>query len=322
MTPPAFDVTGIGEVMLRLSVPMGERLQDARVFDAHVGGAEANVLAALAQLGRRCAWFSALPETPLGRLVAGRIAALGVETSGVIWRENGRVGVNYVEPGAPPRPARVIYDRAGSCAAALTPDEIDWKRLLDTRLLHLTGITPALSGSCRAVTEAAVRQARERGVPFAFDINFRARLWGAVEAHAVLEPLIEGAHVLFCARGDAEAVFGLHGAGDDICRHLAERFGARFVVVSVGSEGAYGFDGAQIVHQPAFPVSVIDRIGAGDALAAGVLHGILEGDFSRGLRCGAALAALALSQHGDMVMTDANEVAALAAQGDAHGVQR
>lgn len=310
---PRFDVTSLGEALLRLSVPAGIRLEMAGRFDVNPAGAEANVMGALARLGRRTAWVSALPISPPGRLVANRLRTAGVDLSGVCWREEGRLGVYYVEFSGPPRGIEVVYDRADSCFAHLSPDEIDWTSLLDARLLHLTGITPALSPSCLELTTTAIAKARAAGVPMSFDINFRGKLWDECTAAAVLADLARGSDLLFCSLADARRVFGITGEPEEVVRRLAERLQPRQMVVSIGDQGMIGWDGVAILRQPAYPAQVIDRIGAGDALAAGVIHGWLDGDFGRGLRVGAALAALAISQHSDMVITTPAEVEGLLA---------
>ena len=233
----AFDVTAFGESMLRLSVPVGERLARAARFDAYIGGAESNVLGALAQLGRRCSWSSALPANALGELVAHQFRAVGIDLAGVVWRPEGRLGTYFIEHAAPPRSVQVIYDRAGSCVAQLTSDQVEWPRLLDTRLLHLTGISPALSQSCRLIVTEAVRRARAVGVPFSFDINYRSRLWPEREAAAILGPLAEGAALLFCSQADARRLFGMDGEPEQVAGALAGRFGADCVVVSAADAG-------------------------------------------------------------------------------------
>ena len=311
----AYDVTAFGESMLRLSVPVGERLARAARFDATVGGAESNVLGALAQLGRRCGWFSALPANALGELVAQQLRAVGIDLAGVVWRPQGRVGTYFVEHATPPRSAQVIYDRAGSCVAQLTSDQVDWSRLLDTRLLHLTGITPALSQSCRLIVTEAMRRARAAGVPVSFDINYRARLWPEGEAASILGPLVEGAALLFCSQTDARRLFGIAGEPEQVAGVLAGRFGADCVVVSAADAGVTVWEQGRTRRQPAYQVVTVDRLGAGDALAAGVIHGWLDGDLATGLRYGALLAALALTQHGDMVVTNQGELDALLAEG-------
>jgi 2-dehydro-3-deoxygluconokinase len=221
------------------------------------------------------------------------------------------MGTYYVEFAVPPRGIQVVYDRAHSSAARLGPGDVDWDALLDTRLLHLTGITPALSPSCRTLIEEAVRRARAAGVPLSFDINFRAKLWSAEEARAALEPLIQGAELLFCSQGDAQRVFRLVGEPAALAQVLLDATGARHVIMSSGEQGARLWDGQQWLQRPARPTVILDRLGAGDALAAGVIHGWLEGDLAAGLRYGITLAALALSQRGDAVVTTREELAAL-----------
>ena len=315
MTEPAFDVTTLGEMMLRLSVPSGVRLETAAQLDAHPAGAEANLATLLARLGRRVRWAGALPANPLGRRCASHLRAAGVDEAAIVWDSapTARLGTYYVEFGAPPRGIQVVYDRAYSSAARLGPDDVDWGKLLDTRLLHLTGITPALSPKCRALIEEAVRRARAAGVPLSFDINYRAKLWGTDEARAVLEPLVQGIELLSCGMGDAGRIFGCTGEPGEMAQALLDRTGAKHVLMSSGEEGARLWDGTQWLHRPARATTIIDRLGAGDALAAGVIHGWLDGDLATGLRYGVTLAALALSQHGDAVVTHRAELEALVA---------
>ncbi len=306
-----FDVTTFGESMLRLSVPEGDRLQAAAQFDVYPAGAEANVISLLARLERRCAWHSALPKNPLGYLIADHLRRAGVDLGGVIWQQNGRVGTYYIEFAAPPRAAQVIYDRAHSCVTEITPEMLNWDALLDTRLIHLTGITPALSPSCADVIQQIVARARAAGILISFDINYRAKLWSEADAKAWLTPIIQGVDLLLCGQGDAKRVFGIDGAPETVVKALADYSHAQTVVVSIGDQGAVGWDGQHLYQHPALPVQIIDRIGAGDALAAGVLHGWLDGALDKGLQTGVILAALALSQRGDAVITTPEEVAAL-----------
>ena len=312
-----YDVTTIGETMLRLSVPAGERLETAPRFDVHPGGAESNVAALLARLERRTAWCGALPDSALGRRVAGALRAAGVDVDHIAWRATGRIGTYYVEFSQPPRPIQVIYDRADSCAAQLGPDGVGWDALLATRLLHLTGITPALSPSCRALTAEAIARARAAHVPISFDVNYREKLWPPAEAAAALRPLIAGVDLLFCGQGDAQRVFGCTGAPQAVLGQLLELSGAHTVVMSIGDGGVLATAEGGVFAADAVPVSIVDRLGAGDALAAGVIDGWLDGDLAGGLRRGVVLAALALSQHGDMVVTTGSEMEALlAGQGE------
>ena len=131
MAPDRFaDVTTLGEIMLRYSVPAGSRLETASQLDVRPGGAESNLVALLARLGRRTAWVGGLPDNALGRLAANHLRMAGVDLDGVHWCKDGRMGTYYVEFSAPPRPIQVIYDRANSCATQLTPATVAWDTLL------------------------------------------------------------------------------------------------------------------------------------------------------------------------------------------------
>lgn len=318
-----FDVTTFGEALLRLSVPEGIRLQAADRLDLHVAGAECNVASLLARIGRRSAYHSVLPRNPLGHLVADHLRKAGANLDGLIWEESGRVGTFYVEFSVPPRATQVVYDRADSCITRVTPDMLNWDALLDTRLLHLTGITPALTPACYETVEAIITRAKAAGVPISFDVNYRARLWSEADARAGLLPLLQNVDLLFCGQNDARRVFGIEGSPEAIVAALAEQTHARQVIVSLGEQGAMGWDGTNYIRQPAVPIQIIDRIGAGDALAVGVMHGWLDDDLALALRCGVTLAGLALSQRGDAVITTPEELAALMKNTDSTGlVQR
>ncbi len=316
-----FDVTTFGESLLRLSVPVGRPLELTSQLDMNIAGSESNVLAVLAQLGHRCSWVSSLPDNALGRLAANQFRLRGIDLSGVVWRENGRIGNYFVEMVAPPRIIQVIYDRDNSCVTQMTPAQIDWDALLDTRLLHLSGITPALSAGCQAIIQEAVARAQATGVPVSFDVNYRGKLWPPSKAAEILLPLLQNSALLFCAKRDAELLFGVSGTPEEVIEQLAEKTQARHIVVSIGSKGVVGWDGQQFIHQSAYETIIIDALGAGDALAAGVIHGWLADEFARGLQMGAALAAMALSQVGDMVVVTQSALNDLLEKGQ-RGVRR
>jgi len=314
MTAPKFDVTTFGEMLLRLSVSSGERLETARHLDLYPAGAEANVVTLLARLNCRSLWMGALPDNPLGHLAARALRDAGVDLEGVLWRESGRVGTYYVEFGAPPRGIQVTYDRAHSCAAEVQPEEIDGDVLFDTRIFHMTGITPALSQSCREIVNNAMKRAKEQGVFVSFDINYRQKLWSAAEARQTLLPLIRQADLLFCSQIDAIRLFDCNGSMQEIAKRLLDLTQVPKIIVTFGESGLLCWDGTAWQREPAQPTQIIDRLGAGDALAAGVLYGLLHSDLRTGLRYGTVLAAMALSQNGDMVITTETELLSLSRQ--------
>jgi 2-dehydro-3-deoxygluconokinase len=302
------EVASLGEALVRFSVPLGHRLPSARSLDIHVAGAEINVCAALAGLGRRAGWISRLPDNPLGQLILRRAREWGVDTRSLVLTSDGRVGTYFIEPMSPPLPTRVTYDRSSSAFSRISSGEIDWDYLLSGKVLHLTGITPALSASCLELTGEAIARAKDAGLMVSFDVNYRSRLWEPQTAAECLLPLIRDVDLLICGQKDARLLFGLDGDASDLLTGLRHLSRARNIVVSLGEAGAVGLSGERITRQDAIAVTVVDRIGAGDALAAGVIDGLLNGSLEEGLRTGTALAALALCQHGDVVCASRQEV--------------
>jgi 2-dehydro-3-deoxygluconokinase len=316
-----FDVVSLGESMLRLSVPTGLRLDDARALDVQIGGAEGNLCVALARLGRRSGWVGRLPDHALGGAVLRTYRADGVDVAAVRRVPGERIGTYFIEYASQPRSIQVIYDRADSAAARMTIADVDWDYLLDTRVLHLTGITAAISPSCYEVVAEAIRRARAAGVTLSFDVNYRAKLWDAATAGAKLRPLIAEADILFCKSADAALLFGCEGEQRELMANLQSLTRAATIFSTFGAQGAALLAGNLFEAQPAVPVQIVDRIGSGDAFAAGALDGWLDGDAPEGLRRGVALAAIALSQHGDIVLTSRAELNAVLAQ-ERHDVAR
>jgi 2-dehydro-3-deoxygluconokinase len=177
--------------------------------------------------------------------------------------------------------------------------------------MHLTGITPALSPSCLDVVTQAVQRAKECNVPVSLDINYRQKLWSEANAAQTLLPLIHGIELLFCGQADAARLFNCTGSMQETAQGILELSKAKHVVLTVADQGALLWDGKEWQHEQARTTRIVDRLGAGDALAAGVIQGWLDGDLSIGLRYGVTLAALALTQFGDMVITNKSELIAL-----------
>lgn len=317
--PP--ELVTIGESMLRLTPVDGSPLERAGRLDVDVAGAESNVAVAFARLGHRAAWVSRLPKTALGRLVASRIGEHGVDLSRVLWADRGsRLGIYYFESKIPPRPGRVIYDRADSAFARIDPDEVDWDFVGSARRLHLTGITPALGPACRELVERALEVARRRGQAVSFDLNYRTTLWEPQTAAPALTDLLKGVGLLFASSRDARSLFGLDGTGEQQAAELARRLRVQLVVVTCAENGAAAWDGRGHRVQ-AFRSVEVDRIGRGDAFVAGFLHRIGEGNTDEALRYGSALAALKQTYRGDFVWATPDELEAVV-RSDEHEVER
>ena len=305
------EVVALGEAMLRLSAPGRGRLEQAAALELHVGGAEANVAAALARLGVATAWLSALPANPLGRIVAAELARAGVDVDGIRYVEGARVGLYFVEHGSAPRSTSVWYDRAGSAFASC--DELDLGALAGARYAVLSGITPALGQPSRRLAARFAAAAREQGAALCLDVNHRARLWTPEQAREGLAPLLAAAEVVVCAERDAQAVLGVEGSGEDALAGLHERWApqAGLVVLTRSERGAVARHGTRTLHVPAVATAVVDRFGAGDGFLAGLLYGLLRHDVETALRWGAALGALACTVPGDHALFGPDEVEAV-----------
>ncbi|GAA4026681.1 bifunctional 2-dehydro-3-deoxygluconokinase/2-dehydro-3-deoxygalactonoki nase [Arthrobacter methylotrophus] len=306
-----FDVTAIGEGGLRFSVPSGVRLERTASLDVNVAGAEANVLSGLASLGWKAGWVSALPETPLARRVECQLRSYGVDLAGVHHATVGRLGTYYVEYGPAPRPTQVYFDRADTAFTRMTVADVDWDLLLDTRIIHLTGITAALSPTVMEILTETLDRAEAAGVPVSFDVNYRANLWNPREATRALQPFIERAEILFVRHEDLQTLYGYDPDPAKALDAALALTKARYIIMSCGELGVFAFLDGRRVTVPALPVDIIDRLGAGDGLAAGFLHGWLDGHVEVAVEQGAAMAALALAQTGEQVVTTRGELDAV-----------
>src|SRR5438874_6594378 len=187
-----FDVITFGEAMIRLNPPNFGRLETARSLDVQVGGAELNTAVALARLGRRAAWVSRLTNNPLGRLIANQASEAGVRTEHILWTNDDRVGVYFLEFGAAPRASSVLYDRKGAAIAGIKPGMVSWAKVFaGAKWFHVTGITPALSPSAAETTREALQAARAAGLGISIDLNYRAKLWTQEEAGRCVTDLMQ-----------------------------------------------------------------------------------------------------------------------------------
>jgi len=307
-----------GELLLRLTAPGRELLMQTPRLDVVVGGAEANVGIGLANLGHSVSMVSAVPDNALGRAAVQFVRSQGADTSGVQYRD-GRMGLYFLTQGAGLRASDIVYDRADSAFAKAPADAFDWKTLLSgATMLHLSGITPALGPATAQAALQAARAAKELGVAISFDGNYRARLWEAWDSdpRAVLTELVSLADTMFGNHRDVSLLLGKQFSGDgaDRRREAAEAAFAAFPNLKRIASTARHVDDADR-HRIAARVDtpergyqteevvvagIIDRIGGGDAYAAGILHGVLSGqDLEGTVASGLALTCLKHSLPGD-----------------------
>jgi 2-dehydro-3-deoxygluconokinase len=304
-------VVTFGETMLRYAPPAGKRFENADAFSVHVGGAESNVAVAAARLGREATWLSKLVDSPLGRRIERTLRAQGVVPE-VVWTDEGRQGVYYLEPGAEPRAANVRYDRDDAAIRTATPDELATDRLDDAAAFFTSGITPALSGTLADTTATLLRTAREAGTTTAFDVNYRSKLWSPDAARETLIDLLDLVDVLFLAERDAARVFDRTGDAEPVARELLEANGHETVVLTRGEQGAVAVTADATHEQAAFEADTHDPVGSGDALVGGFLARWLDdGDVPAALAYGAATAAVKRTLDGDMALVSPPEVKAV-----------
>ena len=316
------DIVTLGETMLRLSPVSVSSLEESQQFQVDVAGAESNVAVGLARMGLPTGWISKLVDNAVGRLIAKRIAWHGVDISRIVWSNKGRNGLYYLEPGTDPRPTKLIYDRAGSAFTTLGFDQLDWQYIAQARLVHLSGITPALGKkSCDLVIQIADK-ARRSGILVSIDINYRNKLWSAQRAKKILSPIAELADVLICSIRDAVTVFGINlEDSEKAAVDLQRSFGCKTVVLTLGDEGALAFSNGETVYQRAYEAKLVDRIGRGDCFSAGFLYGYLKEDIPAALKYGNAMAALNQTTRGDFFWCSKEDVDALIA-GISQSLQR
>ena len=239
------------------------------------GGAESNVAIGLARLGISVTWLGRVGDDGLGRRVTRELRAEGVQV------------VARIDPAAPtglllkeqPSAGRsvVTYHRAGSAGSRLEPNDLDLVDISAFSLLHLTGITPALSASARETVRVAVARANAAGVPISFDINHRSTLWREEDPLLLYQELAASAHILFAGADEALAVVPeIQNAPLDLATAIA-RLGPEEVVIKLGADGAVAVVGGLATWRAAIPVHVVDTVGAGDAFVAGYLAEWLGG---------------------------------------------
>lgn len=322
-----------GEIMLRLSPPGRELLLQTNSLQTWTAGAEANVATALALLGHDAAMVSAVPADALGDAAIRTLRGHGVDTRG-IQRRDGRMALYFVTGGAGARSSEVIYDRSHSAFVTAPPRSWHWQRLLQgADRLHLSGITPALGPAGRKAAAAAAAAATRYEVPISFDGNYRARLWDKWngQPRETLSALVAQADILFGNHRDIALMLGTDfGSAGDFERVAADAAFAAFPKLQlIASTRRRPIDADQhllsarldlrdraIRTEDVRIAGIVDRIGAGDAFAAGVLHALRRGrDPDEAARTGLALTTLKHSLPGDAALFQERDLDAFFAGG-------
>lgn len=339
-------VVTLGEVMLRLKAPGFERLFQSPMLEATFGGAEANVAASLAQYGVDARFVSAIPSNNVGDACLASLKAFGIDTS-LIARQGDRLGIYFLESGANQRPSRVTYDRAGSSISTANASDFDWNAVFaGADWFHISGVTPAISASAADLSLRAAREARDRKIAVSVDYNYRKNLWKyGKKARDVMRELAACATIGVANEEDCQNALGIDVDVDvksgqlehEKYRALAERVLATFpnlekqVITLRESHSAdrNGWsaclhNGREFLMSRRYDIAdIVDRVGAGDSFAAGLIYGLVTYKNDRqALEFAAAASCLKHSILGDINRVGVSEVEALM-EGDASGrVQR
>jgi 2-dehydro-3-deoxygluconokinase len=344
-------VITLGEIMLRLKSPQAERLFQSPLLEATFGGGEANVAVSLALLGLEAALVTVLPGNPVGDAAVAELRRRGVDTSRIV-RSGKRLGIYFLEAGANQRPSVVIYDRDHSGMTEAGPGTFDWESVFrGAGWFHISGITPALSQSAADLSIQAAREAKARGITVSCDYNYRGKLWNyGKKAPDIMRELVRHVDVGIANEEDCQLSLGFTagedpgeqhrtGGGLNVARYeqLCGKVFAAFpnlkyqaITLRESHSASHNgwsaclSDGRQFFVSTKYNLThIVDRVGAGDSFAAGLIYGLATGmGEDEALNFAVAASALKHTIPGDLNLVTLAEVRHLLA-GDATGrVQR
>lgn len=289
------EVITFGETMA-LMMPIGTKgIEYSSTFEKSFGGAETNVAIGVSRLGHRIGWFSRLGKDPLGRMILKRIQGEGVDTSRVELTEEAPTGlmVREVVSGR----SSVYYYRKNSAASTLKPENLDESYIAQAKYLHVTGITPALSATCKETVREAIRLAKKNGVKVCFDPNLRLKLWSLEEARGTLLPLAEQADYFLPGLDELKLLYQTQ----DFDEIVAKLSALPAVTILKGDNETYVVENGNVTAVPFFKVErVVDTVGAGDGFCAGFIVGLLKGrSHAEAVRLGNLVGSIVIQMEGD-----------------------
>ena len=317
-----FDALAFGEILLRLSSPVNERLASGAVFEKRAGGAELNVVSGISLMGLRTGIISKLPKNELGTFVKNNIRFCGVSDDWLIYDESqeARLGIYYYEHGVYPRKPTVVYDRKNASINTINIEDIPERIYSSTRLFHTSGISLALSDQTRSTAETMIKKFKAAGAIISFDVNFRANLWSEADAKRYIERILPYVDILFISEETCRRMFGRTGELEDIMKSFAKEYDISVLASTerkILSPKKHTF-GSTLYHAkedkvykeaPYENIEVVDRIGSGDAYVSGVLYGLLaHQDCKKALEYGNAASAVKNTILGDLPASDKKEI--------------
>ena len=337
-------VVTFGELMLRLQPFNYLRFVQSDNYEATFGGGEANVAVSLANFGEDAYFVSKLPENEIGQSAINSLRKYGVNTK-FVTRDNGRVGIYFLEKGASQRASKVVYDRKYSSFYFSKPEDYDWDAIFDgADWFHISGITPAVSEPLRAISIQACKEAHKRGVTVSCDLNYRNKLWTKAEAKETMSELCKYVDVCIGNEEDASDVFGIKSEATDIysgklnkdgykevAKKLMDTFGFKKVAITLRTSisasrnlwAALLYDGKDYCFSKEYDMTIVDRVGGGDSFSAGLIYSLLHNYKSEdAVNFAVAASCLKHTIEGDYNMVTVDEVTKLITSGGSGRVQR
>ena len=316
--------------MLRLTPAYSfERIEQTDLLRMGFAGAESNIATSLAIFQHPVSFVSILPDNPVGNAAINILRRYGVDTTNII-RDGNRIGTYFIEAGTSVRPTQVTYDRSDSAFSYIKPGQINWEEILkDSGYFVLTGITPALSDNCAASALEAVKIAQKMKVKVCFDFNYRSKLWSRQKARQVLSTFIEYTNILFCNEGAAFDILGI-----DLTelkkKNIPREQLLLFLAKEIAVKGNYDFialthrdhhsasdntwsgvlyNNEEAFYSKQYELKIVDRLGGGDAFAAGIIHGISKGwNHSRTIEFAVIASAIKHTLPGDLNIASEKEI--------------
>lgn len=327
-----------GEIMLRLSPENNERFTQCHQYEAVYGGGEANTAVSLASFGIDCSYVTKLPAHPLGQSAVNALRQYGVDVRHIV-RGGDQIGIYFLEKKTSQRPSNVIYNRSGSAIALAAEQDFDWDTIFsDATWFHFSGITPAISDNMAAISLAACKKAKEKGLTVSCDLNYRSKLWSSEKANRVMSEICHYVDICIANEDDAVGIFSIdpQDAGAEeknayIARTLMKRFPFQMVASVWRTETSITtfqlqsmiYTGGQAYYSKKYDMHILDYIGAGDAYCAGIIYSLLNGyEPQKAVEFSNAASCLKHTVSGDFNLVTAEEVMKLAFSESGNEVQR
>lgn len=292
------DVLTFGETMVSFNATNNQSIIQHNDAQASIAGSESNISIALARLGNSVKWFSRLGNDPFGRKILYELNANQVDTSDVTLDSSHTTGLMFKQKRAL-LDTEVIYYRSNSAATHMNIHDLQPEWIENAKVLHITGITPALSDTCRELVMEAITIAKKTNTTISFDPNIRLKLWTKEEARKTLIPIASQCDIFLPGKSEMKLLCDVE-TREEITSQILE-WQIPLTVMKDGANGAWVIENGEVTFIPPFNVKhVVDEIGAGDAFAAGFLHGYLkEKNYEEAVKMGHACAGFVISSEGD-----------------------